>query len=389
MPSNNEPSSPSTPLRFVPDPTAGSSAALSVPPPSVTPNPAPPVEPENNGAIPAYEFLGFLPDAYGTRKLFLVPRDPHILFAYWDLTHDQYKDAARSAKDGKVFLEVYVPGEGRVQQIHVWENHKNWYLQVNRPDTSFIAQLGFYRPDGGFEVLARSSEIRTPRDTLSPRLDAKFVTIPFHVPFRQLQDLIAAEARPGEELVETLARLEEIDYDFPFEAHVPPELSPEQSEGLLEYLGDSEIRRRMVGSFEITEILNKRFETALSSGQWTSSPGGWVSSLSSPFGGYGSGSGRGRGFRMHLNAELIIYGGTEPDAKMRIDGHDITLGPDGTFFYHFTFPDGQFHIPIEAKSADGVESRGALLSFLRVTDTEGDVRKTGQPVRDEPLGRIG
>ena len=82
---------------------------------------------------------------------------------------------------------------------------------------------------------------------------------------------------------------------------------------------------------------------------------------------------------MHVNAELIIYGGTEPNAKVRIDGHDISLSPDGTFSYHFVFPDGQFHIPIEATSADGVEKRSALLSFLRLTDLEGDVRKTGQP----------
>jgi hypothetical protein len=90
---------------------------------------------------------------------------------------------------------------------------------------------------------------------------------------------------------------------------------------------------------------------------------------------------------MHVNAELIIYGGTTPDAKVRIDGHDITLSKDGTFSYHFVFPDGNFHIPIDATSADGVETRTALLSFLRMTELEGDVRKTGQPVMDEPLGR--
>ena len=54
--------------------------------------------------LPAYEFLGYLPDSYGTKKLFLVARDPHILFAYWDLSQVQYQEAARAAHDGKVFL---------------------------------------------------------------------------------------------------------------------------------------------------------------------------------------------------------------------------------------------------------------------------------------------
>jgi hypothetical protein len=357
-------------------PTSGSSAVATAPE-------LPPVKP---AVLPAYEFLGYLPDSYGTKKLFLVARDPHILFAYWDLNQVQYQEAARAAHDGKVFLEIYVPGEGRVQQIHIWDSHKNWYIQVNRPDTNFVAQLGYYRPDRLFEVLARSAEVRTPRDTLSPNTDAKFVTIPFHVSFNELYELIAAQSQPGEELAETLARLQRSDYELPFQARIPRDLTEKESVELLEYLGDEEVRRRMVGSFEITEILKKRFETMVSSGQWASSAGAWVTSLSSPFGA-SFGAARERGFHMHVNAELIIYGGTEPNAKVRIDGHDISLSKDGTFSYHFVFPDGNFHIPIDATSADGVETRSALLSFLRMTELEGDVRKTGQPVLDEPIGR--
>lgn len=382
MPSNDQPAPRKKPLRISPSINAESSP--SSPAPVVTAPPAQPVVPAKPEPLPAYEFLGHLPDSYGTKKLFLVARDPHILFAYWDLNSDQYREATRGAHDGKVFLEVYVPGEGRVQQIHIWDCHKNWYLQVNRPDTTFVAQLGYYRPDGGFEVLARSAEVRTPRDTLSPHTDARFVTIPFHVSFRELYDMIAAQVRPGEELAETLARLQRTDFDLPFQARIPRDLTAKESDELLEYLGDEEIRRRMVGSFEITEILKRRFETLLSSGQWTSSAGAWVTSVSSPF---GASFGKERGFHMHVNAELIIYGGTEPNAKVRIDGQDITLSKDGTFSYHFVFPDGQFHIPIDATSADGVETRSALLSFLRMTELEGDVRKTGQPVLDEPIGR--
>jgi hypothetical protein len=333
--------------------------------------------------LPAYEFLGYLPDSYGTKKLFLVARDPSMVFAYWDLDPVQYQEAARAANEGKVFLELYVPGEGRVQQIHVWDNHKNWYLQVNRPDTTFIAQLGYYKADGTFEVLARSAEVRTPRDDLSPNTDASFVTIPFHLSFQELYELISGQIKPGEELADALARLEKSDFEFPFQARIPRDLSAKETDELFGYLDDEE-RRRMGGSFEITEMLRKRYENALSSGQWTSSAGAWVTSVSSPF---GASFGKPRGFHMHVNAELIIYGGTEPTAKVRIDGEKITLSKDGTFAYHFVLPDGQFHIPIEATSADGVETRSALLSFLRMTDTVGDVRKTGQPVKDEPIGR--
>jgi hypothetical protein len=384
---NNESASPSKPLRFGPDinATSSPSPSLQVPPPSVTANPLlPATEPVPSRELPSYEFLGYLPESYGTQKLFIVPRDPRILFAYWDLNPVQYQEAARVAKDGKIFLEIYVPGEGRVQQIHVWDNHKNWYLQVNRPDTAFVAQLGFYHNDGTFEVLAKSGEVRTPRDTLSPNTEARFVTIPFHMAFQELYEIISSYAQEGEEMADTLARLQDSDEKLPFQAHIPRDLTSKESEELVEYMGDEEIRRRMVGSFEITEILRKRYETALSSGQWVSSAGAWVTSISSPF---GASFGKERGFHMHVNAELIIYGGTEPNARVRIDGTDISLSKDGTFSYHFVFPDGQYHIPIEATSADQVEKRSAMLSFLRVTDREGDVRQTGQPTVDEPLGR--
>lgn len=382
MPSNDQPAPRKKPPRIAPATTLKAESSPSSPSPAM-PAPAAPQAPKPKD-LPAYEFLGYLPESYGSKKLFLVARDPHILFAYWDLTPVQYQEAARAAHDGKIFLEIYVPNEGRIQQIHVWDSHKNWYIQVNRPDTTFVAQLGYYRPDGGFEVIARSSEVRTPRDSLSPNTDVRFVTIPFNISFRELYHLISAESKPGEELAETLARLQKHNFELPFQARVPRDLTAEESDELLEYLGDEEVRRRMVGSFEITEILKKRFESMVSSGQWSSSAGAWVTSISSPF---GASFGRERGFHMHVNAELIIYGGTSPDAKVRIDGHDITLSKDGTFSYHFVFPDGQFHIPIEATSADGVEMRSALLSFLRMTELEGDVRKTGQPKMDEPIGR--
>ncbi len=386
MPSNDSSTPQRKPLRvgaLQTNAARPSSASSPSPVPAAMTATAPGIDGAPVTPPPAYEFLGQLPDSYGTRKLFLVARDPSLLFAYWDLDPVQYQEAARVADAGKIFLELYVANEGRVQQIHVWDSHKNWYLQVNRPDTQFVAQLGYYR-NGVFEVIARSSEVRTPRDDLSPNTDARFVTIPFHLSFQELYQIISGQVQPGEELAEALARLEKANFEFPFQARIPRDLTEEESTELFGYVGDEEQRRRMVGSFEITEMLRKRYENALSSGQWVSSAGGWVTSVSSPF---GASFGKARGFHMHVNAELIIYGGTEPNAKLRIDGENITLSKDGTFAYHFVFPDGQFHIPVEATSADGVETRSALLSFARMTEIAGDVRKTGQPVMDEPIGR--
>jgi hypothetical protein len=95
-----------------------------------------------------------------------------------------------------------------------------------------------------------------------------------------------------------------------------------------------------------------------------------------------------RGFFMHVNAEVIFYGGTHPQARVTIAGNPVQLQPDGTFSYHFKFPDNDYEIPIIATSPDGVETRSATLFFRRETTREGDVGATAQPAHlGEPMGR--
>jgi hypothetical protein len=94
-----------------------------------------------------------------------------------------------------------------------------------------------------------------------------------------------------------------------------------------------------------------------------------------------------REFFMHVNAEVIFYGGTHPEAKVTVAGQPIQLQPDGTFRYHFIFPDRDFEIPIVAVSPDGKETRSAVLFFRRETTRQGDVGHTAQPpYLAEPMG---
>ena len=91
---------------------------------------------------------------------------------------------------------------------------------------------------------------------------------------------------------------------------------------------------------------------------------------------------------MHVNAEVIFYGGTHPNAKVWIGDKPVALNPDGTFRFHFVFPDGNYEIPIVAESPDGVEQRSATLRFERGTERQGVVGATAQPAfLAEPMGR--
>jgi hypothetical protein len=96
---------------------------------------------------------------------------------------------------------------------------------------------------------------------------------------------------------------------------------------------------------------------------------GGVSSVASPFGGVPSQ----KGFWFNVNAELIIYGATEPDATVTIGRRVIKLRADGSFSYRFALPDGQYELPIVAVSADQTDARAAELQFSRATEYRGDV----------------
>jgi hypothetical protein len=85
---------------------------------------------------------------------------------------------------------------------------------------------------------------------------------------------------------------------------------------------------------------------------------------------FGSGAlqyGKERKFWFQLDAELIVYGATEPNAKVTLQGEPVKLRPDGTFTMRFSLPDNRQIIPAVAASADGIEERTIVLAVERNT----------------------
>jgi hypothetical protein len=76
---------------------------------------------------------------------------------------------------------------------------------------------------------------------------------------------------------------------------------------------------------------------------------------------------RSRKFWLVADAELIVYGATEPDASVTIGGRPIKLNPDVTFRFHTSFQDGIQDYPIFAVAADGEQNRAIHMKFERQT----------------------
>ena len=320
-----------------------------------------------------------LPEAYGTKRLFLTARDPHWLYASWDLTREQQARCNKQSAAGHLMVRIFhaPPAGGLVLEVHVHPESRHWFVHVERAGTKYTAELGFYSKKRQWKSIAFSGATLTPPETISDDASVEFATIPVDVPFEELLLLVQTvvqENRPLARAVEDLRR--EGHPDLPLAASEPDHRwTLEQERALAEVVSLDQVRRVWIGSLEITELVRRQLERGISSGSVSlfgapTSPGGAVSSLSSPSGGAQA---RGKGFWFNVNAELIIYGATERDATVTIGGRKIKLRADGSFTYRFALPDGRYDLPVVAVSADETDGRAADLKFTRTTELLGDV----------------
>jgi hypothetical protein len=326
-----------------------------------------------------------LPESYGTKKLFLTARDPHWLYAHWDLTQSQQLKLNAQSSDGHLVLRVYANKiEGHpLYEIHVHPESRHWFAHVERAGNSYIAELGYYSALGKWTRVSISSGTMTPPDAVSTDDDTEFATIPFEFPFAKLMEIIKAAVRDNLPLAQAIEELRRNGHpDLPRVTAATTPIStwtPQQEKALTKIINIDAVRRVWMGSLEITELIRRKLAHEISS-LGVSSFG--VSSLSSPFGGIE----RTKGFWFNVNAELIIYGATEPNAKVTLGGHEIKLRSDGTFSFRFALPDGKYDLPAVAVSADGDDARAAELKFSRETEYLGDVGAHPQdPALKPPL----
>lgn len=261
-----------------------------------------------------------VPAGYGRDTLVLLVRDPSWLHAYWELTTDRLRDAqatlTTSGGERPVkILRVYdVSGEefdgknaNLFFDIHLEEGARNWYLRVD-PDRRYCSEIGLLGATGEFVAIARSNTVRTPRAGMSDVIDEKW-----------------AEVRRGDRYYDELYALS----------------------------GGLELGR---SSLELRELLEKHLRSQMASGAVSS------------FGASPVRRRKERGFWFVLDAELIVYGATEPDATVQIQGQPVRLRPDGTFTLRFALPDGTQRIDAVAASADGKERRAIVPIVSRRTE---------------------
>src|SRR5580658_1377054 len=227
-----------------------------------------------------------LPEAYGTRKLFLTARDPHWLYANWDLTQEQLSKLNSRSAEGHLILRVYANKiEGHpLHEIHVHPESRHWFAHVEGAGSTYAAELGYYLPVGRWTRIAASSATITPPDTISEDVSAEFATIPFEFPFAKLMEIVKAAVSENRPLAQAVEELRRAGHPALPRTNGNPiaNWTREQEAALARIIAIDDVRRVWMGSLEITELIRRRLAQEMSS-FGVSSLG--ISSFSSPFGG--------------------------------------------------------------------------------------------------------
>ncbi len=339
-----------------------------------------------------------LPDAYGTGNLLLAARDPHNLFAHWDLTKEQQHHYNSLSADGHLTLRAYAHAYSNqpAAEVAVDAESRHLFLNVERAATSYVGELGYYQSDQTWKTIATSAPATTPPD--SPSQDS---SVTFSTPQPRTGKPAVAESPQSAIIPVSTLR-------WPFESEASTEDGPIPPPGIdLQEADDAPpfVKRgaRKKWSTRQEQLLAEMIRVSLERREWLSSaeiarliehnvelpaeipspvlPGALVN-ISSPMGEQPGP----RGFWFNVNAELIIYGATEPSAQVTIAGQPIHLRPDGTFSCHFALPDGDYAVTAIALSPEN-EQRQAAMNFSRHTNYSSDAGAHPQNLSLGPLPR--
>ena len=215
-----------------------------------------------------------------------------------------------------------------LQEVMVEATSQEWHIPVPLGDRDYRVELGYRTSMGGWISLGFSSIARMPAD-----LDLGIIPFsPFTMEDTQ-EDAIG---------------------------WIAPLSTPGQHERLYQQ-ASAGVQKLRFGSEAFHEQGAGSHGAA---GDHLSGVGLWASGREA------SGAGlapRQRSFWLVADAELIVYGATDPAATLTVDGEQHGLTSEGTFRMHMAFPDGDQTYPIRAVAADGEQKRSITLDFRRTT----------------------
>ena len=124
---------------------------------------------------------GELPEAYGTGRVLLLARDPHCLYASWDLTAVQQRHLNSRSSDGHLVLRVHREQAAGpiVAEVLLHPEARHGFIDVPTAGANFVVELGYYGMNRQqWLSVAISGRVTTPHATVSEHKTAQFAIMP-------------------------------------------------------------------------------------------------------------------------------------------------------------------------------------------------------------------
>ena len=292
--------------------------------------------------LPGMDATEEMPAPQDNDRVVFLPRDPEWGYVFWEMSPETRK-AAEAAGAQQLCLRVSdVTGLGdgtahphTLQEVPVDASAADWHVPMPLSNRDYRVELGFRLEDAGWLSVAFSAKARVPAAKPSARILDQFV------PFS-------------------------LDTTIPIPLPTPEEapLDSTLHERLYQVATGFSVHSRQGGSDVFQQ---SRQELGLEEGQPAgfsdSAAGIWASGRTDS----GAGMAHQRSFWLVADAELIVYGATDPSASLTIGDEPVPLTPEGTFRIQVPFRDGQQRYAIKAVAADGEQKREVTMAFQRTT----------------------
>jgi ABC-type phosphate transport system substrate-binding protein len=318
-----------------------------------------------------------LPDGYGESRIVLLPRDPQWAYAYWDVPIEHRMQLRQQGGQNLVLrlcdvtdVDLDHQSPHSLQQFDCDELAREWYVAIPVSDRDYLVEIGYMTVDGRWLMLARSLPVRIPPIYPSDWFEDQFATIDWEEDLRgnTFLELVPPGTRSAAMAINPI-------YERIF--GMAQGVEAQRVAGSL-FGSMQQVPQQAISSFVFPSGMGMGALTAPGVGLPNFSGIGMSGIGMSGIGMSGIGmSGVGMGasmpplrprkFWLVADAELIVYGATEPDAKVTIAGQPVKLNPDGTFRFQMSFQDGVIDYPILAVAADGEQTRSVHMNFTRET----------------------
>jgi hypothetical protein len=258
-----------------------------------------------------------LPLEKGRDRLILMVRDAYWLHAHWDVTRQSVERARVSIAEHwhtakPVLRMIKLDDNGTTsnaetvyRDIEIHGGVRNWYIEVETAERSFKVLMGYVTSNGRFFELARSNTVVMPIPGGKEAADDHWADI----------------AKDAERIYAMSGGYNE-----------------DTQSGDLEEVFEERLKRTMD-----TDVLSQ----------------------------FGSGAEGGlkrhKQFHFEVDAELVVFGTTHPDAHVNIGGEPVKVRSDGSFSIRLPLPDRRQVLPATAKSRDGVDEQTVVIAVERNT----------------------